>query len=527
MKERKFTFLFLICLVLAVIPGLAVGQQHLQAPIYFGEVSRQPISTILDQLGAQKQFNFSYGNDQVPADSLVSLPAFEGSLYDFLVRLLGHDFDFKELSDYVVIRYAPNRLNPALEIGAASSQELTIRGRVTDANTEMGVANASIYDQHSFASALSDKQGNFTLEIKKPDQTVWVGISKENYRDTTLVVLMPVEVRNRNKSFIYRYYPGYDGGIPLGQTWFGRFFTTSRQRIQQLNIGGFFAERPYQLSLLPGIGTHGAANGRVVNDVSLNIIGGHAGGVDGVELSGVFAVNEVDVSHIQAAGGFNLVGGDVYGLQLAGAVNHSVGTVSGLQVAGLYNAARRGVNGMQIAGLVNRAGKVNGVQLAGLVNIADSSDYPLGLINLIRNGQRSIAVEGDTQGRLSVGFRSGGRVMYGIVGMGYGVVPQEFRYLFRAGIGAHLVTDRFFGLAVELSSKSVTDFRNSQSQADISILPQLTLIDGVSLHAGPVVGLITADKQPVTGTPIWVFRRFNDERAMWFADVSLGIRYVW
>src|SRR5690606_38684099 len=167
-----------------------------------------------------------------------------------------------------------------------------------------------------------------------------------------------------------------------------------------------------------------------------------------------------------------------------------------------YNAARRGVNGMQIAGLVNRAGKVNGVQLAGLVNIADSSDYPLGLINLIRNGQRSIAVEGDTQGRLSVGFRSGSRVMYGIVGMGYGVVPQEFRYLFGAGIGANLVTDRFFGLAVELSSKSVTDIRNSQSQADISILPQLTLIDGVNMVAGLVVELITADTQPDTGKPI-------------------------
>lgn len=527
-NKRTRGFLFRICLVLGMAASQTVlAQQHLQTPISFGGVEQQRISVILEQVSARGKFSFSYGNDHVPADSIVSLPAFQGSLHDFLVQLFGRQYDFKELSDYVVIRYTPNRLVPAIEIGAASSQELIIAGRITDANTQHGVANVSIYDKHSFASALSDRQGHFKLEIRKPDQTVWVGISKEDYRDTTLVVLMPVEVSNKKRPFIFRYYPGYDGGMPLRQTWFGRFLTDSRQRIQQLNIGGFFAERPYQLSLLPGIGTHGFANSRAVNDVSVNIIGGHAGGVEGVEVSGVFALNELDVSHVQAAGVFNLVGGDMRGVQLAGAINHAVGSLSGVQVAGVYNAAGERVKGMQIAGLVNRAGKVDGVQLAGLVNIADSSDYPIGLVNLVKNGHRSLSIEGDTQGRFRVGFRSGGRVMYGLVGLGYGVARQRLRYLAQAGIGTRLVTGKRFGLDVELVSETGTDFRRSQSQLDVSILPQIALMPQVRLYGGPVLGMVTADKHPIEDRPLWVLDRFNGEKALLFADFTVGLRYVW
>lgn len=527
-SKGRSVFLCLIYLVLGVAaPRSALSQPHLQTPISLGEVKQQRISVILEQLSARGRFNFSYGNDHVPADSIVSLPAFHGSLREFLMQLFGHQYDFKELSDYVVIRYTPNRLVPAIEIGSASSQELIIQGRIVDANTRQGVANVSIYDKHSFASALSDRQGHFKLAIRKPDQTVWVGISKEDYRDTTLVVLMPVEVSKRNRHFVFRYYPGYDGGTPLRQTWFGRFFTNSRLRIQQLNIGGFFAERPYQLSLLPGIGTHGFANSRAVNDVSVNIIGGHAGGVEGVELSGVFALNELDVSHVQAAGVFNAVGGDVRGVQVAGVINHAIGSLSGVQVAGVYNAAGGQVKGMQIAGLVNRAGKVDGVQLAGLLNIADSSDYPIGLVNLVKNGHRSLSIEGDTQGRLRTGFRSGGRVMYGLVGLGYGVARQRLRYLAQAGIGTRLVTGKRFGMDAELVSKTITDFKRSQSQLDFSLLPQIALMPQVRLYGGPVLGMVTAAKHPIEDRPLWVLDRFNGEKALLFADFTVGVSYVW
>src|SRR5690606_29684473 len=137
-KSRRRLF-FLACLVLAMSVSASIhAQQHLQKQIAFGEVKQQRISTILEQLSARGKFNFSYSNDHIPADSVVSLPAFRGSLYDFLVQLLGHEYDFIALSDYVVIRHTPNRLMPAIEIDAASGQELIVQGRITDANTRQG-----------------------------------------------------------------------------------------------------------------------------------------------------------------------------------------------------------------------------------------------------------------------------------------------------------------------------------------------------------------------------------------------------
>lgn len=526
-SARRGGFVFLASLLLAVLTAGPVRAQHLQQQVAVREITRQPIAAVLETLGAGGNFHFSYSSDRVPADSIISMPAFNGSLHDFLLRLLGPRYDFKELSGYVIIRYSPNRLQLAIEIGEATDQLLVVAGRVTDAQTQTGVANVSIYDQHSFASALSDGQGYFKLEIRKPEPTVWMGVSKENYRDTTLVILMPVEVRHRNRQLTFRYYPGYDNGMPLWRTRFGRFFTNSKQRVQQLNIGAFLAEQSYQLSLLPGISTHGLSSSRTVSRVSFNLIGGHAGGVSGVELSGVFALNELDVAYAQAAGLFNLVGGNVRGIQAAGIANRVVGSFEGLQVAGLYNATGKHITGMQLAGIMNRAGKVNGVQLAALVNLADSSDYPIGLVNLIKNGHRNLSIEGDEQGYLRLSFRSGGRVLYGIIGLGYGLAGQQLPYQVQTGIGARLITGALVGLNAELTGRANTDFHRQQFRYDMALLPQVRLTPWLDLYGGPSLGAVSSNRPLLTDEQPWTIRRFRDGKGAWVAGFTTGIRYSW
>jgi hypothetical protein len=88
-------------------------------------------------------------------------------------------------------------------------------------------------------------------------------------------------------------------------------------------------------------------------------------------------------------------------------------------IAGLSNTVGKSYNGLQIAGLVNVARHVSGVQIAGVVNIADDSDCPVGLINLIKNGEKGIALTYSETGSTVVSFRSGGKITYGIVGIGY------------------------------------------------------------------------------------------------------------
>src|SRR5690606_22186763 len=173
---------------------------------------------------------------------------------------------------------------------------------------------------------------------------------------------------------------------------------------------------------------------QVVNQVSLNIIGGHTAGVNGVDVGGVFNVNQQDARYFQTAGLFNLVGRNVEGVQVAGASNMVVREVLGMQVAGVSNRAAdvtgaqlsgvfnvaADVRGFQMTGIANVAGRVQGVQLAGLINIADSSDYPIGLVNLVKNGNRSIGIGLGEASMALLTFRSGGRTLYGLLGVGYG-----------------------------------------------------------------------------------------------------------
>lgn len=47
------------------------------------------------------------------------------------------------------------------------------------------------------------------------------------------------------------------------------------------------------------------------------------------------------------------------------------------------------MKGVQFAGLVNVAEEVTGVQFAALVNVAEESDFPIGIINIIKEGEKA------------------------------------------------------------------------------------------------------------------------------------------
>ncbi len=157
-----------------------------------------------------------------------------------------------------------------------------------------------------------------------------------------------------------------------------------------------------QVTIVPNLGTNmDDANSRT-NHISINILGGENGGVDGVEIGGLFNKVANDVNGVQIAGLFNTVGGDVgpsrlitgeekksFGVQVAGLVNSAdnanavqvgglvnknKGTFRGVQVAGLWNTVGMGGEGVQMAGLFNANGGDAGVQVSGIMNIADDVD---------------------------------------------------------------------------------------------------------------------------------------------------------
>lgn len=150
---------------------------------------------------------------------------------------------------------------------------------------------------------------------------------------------------------------------------------------------GRFAYRPVSISFVPGFSTNGREYRSVASNLSLNVIGGSIGRVHGMELGGVFDIDQDDVLGCQAAGVFNTVGDvfagaqlagafdivsqDAYGYQAAGVFNVVGSRFCGLQQAGVFNVVAGEFIGAQMAGVVNTmVGKFRGAQLAGVANVS-------------------------------------------------------------------------------------------------------------------------------------------------------------
>jgi hypothetical protein len=267
------------------------------------------------------------------------------------------------------------------------------------------------------------------------------------------------------------------------------------------------------------------AQGAAISGIS-NHIGGEAEGVQiagianttgssyGASIAGV--VNISGDATVQIAGVCNIAD-DCEGLQLSGVAN--VAQDAGVQVGGLMNKANS-VN-TQIGGLINIAQKVSGVQVAGLINIAEESDYPIGLINIIKKGERQISVSIDETATTMLSFRSGGRGLYGIVGAGYNWKHERARYALEGGIGLHLPVTKTFRVNVEGVAASMSDFTHEvYFKSSTRLLAAWRPLAGVELFGGPVLSFLNYEE----GTNDKLVSNFIWERSKYgnFHGIYLG-----
>jgi hypothetical protein len=184
--------------------------------------------------------------------------------------------------------------------------------------------------------------------------------------------------------------------------------------------------------------------------LSLNLLYGRVGQLDGAQLG--LGANSVDgpVSGVQLAFGFNLADGPVGGAQAALGMNYAAGPVSGFQAAALFNRSGGGrglqfalganstggtfsglqaaavnvagdVRGVQV-GLVNVAHNVRGVQL-GLINYADDVEgIPIGLVSVTRSGGVHPVVWSGSESLAAIGLKLSTRYTYTLVS---GAVRRE------------------------------------------------------------------------------------------------------
>jgi CarboxypepD_reg-like domain len=562
----KFSTVFYLIIFSLFINVATYGQVILQKNISL-EVNNQRLDNVLEILSNKGNFYFSYNSSIIKKDSLVSFRASNKTVKEILSLMFNTTYEFKESGNYVIIRKAPIRMTLVTQKGVTEERIYSVSGYVYDEQSGAAINEASIYEKTILASAMSNEEGFFKIKLKSSKSgTAELTVSKEFYEDTTVkiqprfdqqvsITMMPVEMPGSTEVITPEDYltpdslkvipdttvnanpPIATDSIKVQETGIGRFLLSGKQKIQSLNLKNFFATRPFQISVVPGLSTHGQLSSQVVNNFSLNIFGGYTAGTNGLELGGLFNIDKKEVKYFQAAGLFNSVGGEVKGLQLAGinnlvqdsvegmqaaGINNFVtGKMSGFQVAGIYNhvsdsvkgvqvagvgnfskekvsgvqiagvsnISNREMNGVQIAGVINYAKKLRGVQI-GLINIADTSaGYSIGLINVIIKGYHKLSFSFNEIQNFNAAFKTGNSKLYSILEAGLNVSDNNKVYSFGYGLGSELNLNKkkTFSINPELSCQYLYlgswDYTNLLNRFNLNF--NVKLGKYVSLFAGP------------------------------------------
>jgi len=278
---------------------------------------------------------------------------------------------------------------------------------------------------------------------------------------------------------------------------------------------------PVQLTFIYPMGTNGFQAAKIPVNLSINILAGMSGGVEGLEVGSLVNFANGDVTGVQAAGLANFSTGNIIGIQASGLASGSLGTLRGvqfsgltsfnkgymvgMQVSGLANVNTDSVAGVQFAGLVNvttrnmaglmasgisntTVGNFNGAQLSGilnvttqelngvqiglmnyartingfqlgLVNIAHSADKgaALGLFTYIRTGYHKFEVESNETFYLNTTFKSGVERLYMIYTIGFKTKGDKAYWAPGFGIGTYFTLSEKLSMNTDLIARQVNE----------------------------------------------------------------------
>jgi hypothetical protein len=331
---------------------------------------------------------------------------------------------------------------------------------------------------------------------------------------------------------------------------------------------------PIRVAFVPGLSTQGRNDIRTTSHLSINVLGGSTGSVQGIELGSLFNINNRDMQGVQSAGSFNVTKGLVNGVQMAGLFNSVKGSVTGVQAGGLTNYTRNSVYGIQMAGLYNQAGAgvtgmqaagicnyskqtVKGMQLAGianihngaisglqaagifnytkrlkgvqlgLINVADTSEgYSIGLINIVRKGYHKITISANEVQNTNLAIKTGNAKLYSILLVGINAGNDEKSFSYGYGIGHEIKAGKRFTINPEITSQYMYlgNWHYDNYLSKLQVLATVKLASGIALFAGPSFSAWYAEQtEPVKGYKFMIpgnnyhtFKLWNDNVSGWF-----------
>jgi hypothetical protein len=324
-------------------------------------VTNERLDMALRKIAHEAGLNFSYSPAVIETGKLITRNYTNSTIREILDDLFQGSVEYKVRTKHIILTKAKTI--------SEKSDDAVISGYVIDEATGERLKNVSVYDPVTLSSAVTDSYGYFQIKINKPPTDVKLSVNKTAYNDTTIAVAgsnrrllnIPIHIDKKKIAVV-----ADSVGQKIKRFWKTRIMNPAQPNVYNIQDSLF---RQFQFSFVPFVGTNHTLSGNVINDYSINLIGGYAKGTRKAELGGLFNINRHDASYAQVAGGFNMVGGKFTGLQIAGAVNANYGFVFGGQVGGLANINWNGIEGGGVTGGVNFTRvRSSGAHIAGLGN---------------------------------------------------------------------------------------------------------------------------------------------------------------
>lgn len=332
----------------------------------------ESLTSALNQIAQQAGFSFSYNAALISDSEKITLQLTNKSVREVLNEIFKGSLLYKDKGRHLILT------RNDLATTKAVTTELFISGYVEDLTTGEKIADVSVWEKSSLASAVTDQYGFYKIKLDSKTPVTALSVSKKNYFDTLVSITTAA-----SQILTIRIQP-----LPNDTTTRPVVVASADTVVQEKKEAATLLEEefPYeseaniqnirdtlyreiQASVLPFVGTNGRLSGNVINDYSINFFGGISMGTRQIELGFFTNIDRGDVSWLQIAGFGNLVGGNVYGIQAAGFFNVNRGETKAVQVAGFANTNLNETRGVQVAGFANtNLSTMHGVQVAGFSN---------------------------------------------------------------------------------------------------------------------------------------------------------------
>lgn len=367
--------------------GLAQQAPLLEQSITL-EANEQSIANILRLIEGEGKFTFVYSTNHINVSSIKSLKVVQVRIREVLNLLFENKVVYKQRGNHIILQSSP------------TASKIKIDGYIIDGVTNEKISEASIFDKVRRISAISNKYGYYVLQLEPGKDKLKLFVNKQNYKDTVIYIGY-----QNNKSVNIEIYPArelQDSTAQVDTTQQAidtalysidnlalvKLLTSELEQVHAQNIKDTMHRR-FQISFLPYLGTNMHLNGQVVNDVSINVLGGYNMGVSGTEVGLFMNMNRGDVRNVQLAGFGNINGGYTSGLQAAGFFNFNRRRTTGVQLAGFTNINGDSIRGLSMSGFANYYRQpVSGLIIAGFSNTcyADNNAVALAGFMNISNG---------------------------------------------------------------------------------------------------------------------------------------------